>query len=80
VVSGSTDYQVTVSFDGDVKVICTCPAHRRRKHCKHVVAVCVALLEQPKLFRIVAQAEIPQVAPAGRKAARGGVEAAGRGG
>ncbi|HEY7036865.1 MAG TPA: hypothetical protein VH482_36390 [Thermomicrobiales bacterium] len=71
VVSGSTDYQVTISFDGEVKVICTCPAHRRKRHCKHVVAVCVALLEQPKHFRIVAQAEIPQVAPAGRKRREG---------
>jgi hypothetical protein len=35
------------------------------------VAVCVALLEQPKLFRIVPQAEIPQVAPAGRKRREG---------
>jgi hypothetical protein len=70
-VSGSTDYQVTISFDGDAKVICTCPAHRRKKHCKHVVAVCVALLEQPKLFRIVEQVEIPQVAPPGRKRREG---------
>jgi hypothetical protein len=71
VVSGSTDYQVTISFESDAKVICTCPAHRQKRHCKHVVAVCVALLEQPKLFRIVAQAEIPRVAPPERKRRQG---------
>src|SRR5688500_17177143 len=47
-VRGSTDYQITVTFTAEVKVTCTCPAHRRKRHCKHVVAVCVALLEQPK--------------------------------
>src|SRR5215217_8853438 len=70
-VSGSTDYQVAVAFSTDVTVTCTCPAHRRKKYCKHVVAVCVALLEQPKLFRVVEQVEIPTVAPAGRKRREG---------
>src|SRR6476620_7085127 len=49
-VSGSTDYRVSVSFGDAVKVTCTCPAHRRSKFCKHVVAVCAALLEQPATF------------------------------
>src|SRR5262245_34863194 len=66
-VRGSTDYQITVTFTADVKVTCTCPAHRRNKHCKHVVAVCVALLEQPKSFQVVEAVEIPQVVPPARK-------------
>jgi hypothetical protein len=67
VVAGSTDYRITVDFAGEVRVTCTCPAQRRSRHCKHVVAVCVALLEQPKLFRVVPAAEIPLVVPAPRK-------------
>jgi hypothetical protein len=70
-VSGSTDYQVAISFGSDVMVSCTCPAHRRNKHCKHVVAVCVAVLEQPKAFRVMRQAEIPQAPPPGRKRREG---------
>ncbi len=50
-VSGSTDYRVSIAFGGeDHKVTCTCPAHRRNKYCKHVVAVCEALLNQPNAF------------------------------
>ena len=51
-VSGSTDYRVSVAFpaEAEVKVTCTCPAHRRNKFCKHVVAVCCALLETPDRF------------------------------
>jgi hypothetical protein len=69
VVRGSTDYRVSISFEGTAaaKVTCSCPAHRRSKHCKHVVAVSVALVEQPRLFRIVAKADIPMVAPPPRK-------------
>jgi hypothetical protein len=68
-VRGSTDYRVSISFAGSAaaKVTCTCPAHRRSKHCKHVVAVSVALVEQPHLFRIVPKSEIPDVAPPQRK-------------
>jgi len=51
-VSGSTDYRVTVAFAGDPKVTCTCPAHRRSKYCKHVVAVCAALLQRPADFAL----------------------------
>jgi uncharacterized Zn finger protein len=46
-VSGSTDYRVSVAFSDEPKVTCTCPAHRRKRYCKHVVAVCGALLERP---------------------------------
>ncbi len=62
-VRGSTDYQITITFTAEVKVTCTCPAHRRKRHCKHVVAVCVALLEQSKHFQVVDPVEIPQVVP-----------------
>ncbi|MFN8634757.1 MAG: SWIM zinc finger family protein [Chloroflexota bacterium] len=68
-VKGSTDYRVTVAFpsvDG-TKVTCTCPAHRRSKYCKHVVAVCSALLEQPTSFEVLAAMPEP---PAAKKAAR----------
>ena len=48
-VVGSTDYRVSVQFAStdETIVTCTCPAHRRSKHCKHVVAVCGLLIEQP---------------------------------
>lgn len=49
-VSGSTDYRVTIDFTADLKVVCTCPAHRRNKYCKHVVAVSCLLLEKPDQF------------------------------
>jgi hypothetical protein len=54
-VKGSTDYRVTVSFPSieATKVSCTCPAHRRSKFCKHVVALCTALLEQPAAFAVL---------------------------
>jgi hypothetical protein len=54
-VKGSTDYRVTVSFPSveDTKVSCTCPTHRRSKYCKHVVALCAALLEQPATFAVL---------------------------
>lgn len=68
-VRGSTDYRVSISFGaaGAASVTCTCPAHRRSTHCKHVVAVAVALVEQPRLFQIVPRSEIPVVAPPTRK-------------
>jgi len=46
---------VTVSFPSveSAKVSCTCPAHRRSKYCKHVVALCTALLEQPAAFAVL---------------------------
>ena len=50
-----TDYRVSVACaqatrrsprgGRTVKVTCTCPAHRRNRYCKHVVAVCTALLQ-----------------------------------
>jgi hypothetical protein len=52
-VTGSTDYRVSVAFGDGVKPSCTCPAHRRNKYCKHVVALCVALLERPADFPAV---------------------------
>ena len=54
-VKGSTEYRVSVAFPGveTTKVTCTCPAHRRNKYCKHVVAVCTALVEQPTSFSVV---------------------------
>jgi len=68
-VRGSTDYRVSISFAGTAaaKVTCTCPAHRRSKHCKHVVAVSVALVEEPRLFEIVPPSDIPVIAPPQRK-------------
>jgi hypothetical protein len=53
-VAGSTDYRVTIDFTADeLKVVCTCPAHRRSKYCKHVVAVSCLLLEKPEQFSAV---------------------------
>jgi hypothetical protein len=54
-VKGSTEYRVTVAFPSveTTKVTCTCPAHRRNKYCKHVVAVCTALVEQPAAFSVI---------------------------
>ena len=62
---------------GTVKVTCTCPAHRRNRYCKHVVAVCTALLQAPsssssvpplpELQRAKAPAPAP---PAPRRTAR----------
>jgi hypothetical protein len=67
-VKGSTDYRVTVSFPSveTTKVTCTCPAHRRNKYCKHVVAVCTALVEQPAAFAVIDALPEP---PAAKKAA-----------
>jgi hypothetical protein len=54
-VKGSSDYRVTVAFPTveTTKVRCSCPAHRRSAYCKHVVAVCTALLEQPAAFTLL---------------------------
>jgi hypothetical protein len=67
-VKGSTDYRVTVAFPSveTTKVSCTCPAHRRNKYCKHVVAVCTALVEQPAAFSVIDALPEP---PAQKKAA-----------
>src|SRR5262249_16812119 len=66
VVTGSTDYRVSVVFGGgDPKVSCTCPAHRRSKFCKHVVALCVALFEGPS------ESGVTEAGPGGRKPQRG---------
>ncbi len=72
-VSGSTEYRVSIAFGDEVKVTCTCPAHRRNRHCKHVVAVCSALLERPGDF---ARAE-PPPEPAAKKPARAKKESGG---
>lgn len=67
-VQGSSTYRVSIAFDGAAaKVTCTCPAHRRAKHCKHVVTVSLALVEQPRLFRIVPRTDMPVAAPTPRK-------------
>jgi hypothetical protein len=70
-VTGSTDYRVTVAFGEEpLRATCTCPAYRRNKHCKHVVAVCVTLLQRPESFA-VGQAPPPEVqAPKARRATR----------
>ena len=67
-VKGSTEYRVTVAFPSveTTKVTCTCPAHRRNKYCKHVVAVCTALVEQPAAFAVIDALPEP---PAAKKAA-----------
>src|SRR5215217_7115427 len=67
-VKGSTEYRVTVAFPNveTTKVSCTCPAHRRNKYCKHVVAVCTALVEQPTAFSVIDRMQEP---PAPKKAA-----------
>jgi SWIM zinc finger len=74
VVKGSTEYRVSIGFEGEAKVACTCPAHRRKRTCKHVVALCAALLEQPAAFRVVARAVIPKAEPAPRKKRDGSVK------
>lgn len=53
VVIGRTEYKVTISFEADPVPSCTCPANRRNRYCKHVVAICLALVEKPDLFSIV---------------------------
>src|SRR5262245_44672161 len=70
-VTGSTDYRVTVAFGEEpLRVTCTCPAYRRNKHCKHVVAVCVTLLQRPESFA-VGQAPPQEVqAPKARRVTR----------
>ena len=61
---GSSEYRVTVTFPSveTTKVRCTCPAHRRSAYCKHVVAVCTALLEQPATFAVLEALPEPPVA------------------
>ena len=74
-VTGSTDYRVSVAFGVEVKVSCTCPAHRRNKYCKHVVALCAALLDRPGEF--VAGEAPPEVQkPAPRRATKGAAKSA----
>src|SRR5690348_18509800 len=68
VVVGSTGYRVSVGFAGEPKVTCTCPAHRRNKHCKHVVALCVALAERPEEFTLTEAAPEAPPKPARKKA------------
>src|SRR5262249_19607352 len=53
------------------KVSCTCPAHRRSKFCKHVVALCVALVERPSEFGVTEAApEAPKPQRAKKDGAR----------
>lgn len=59
---------MSLSFADEPKATCTCPAHRRNKFCKHVVALCVALLECPAEF---ARAEPPPTAPREPRAKKG---------
>jgi hypothetical protein len=66
-VRGSTDYRVSVAFAAEPHVTCTCPAHRRSRYCKHVVAVCVALLQQPADFAVSDARPEPQVSTPGRR-------------
>ena len=67
-VTGSTDYRVSVGFAAEPKVTCSCPAHRRSKFCKHVVAVCAALLERPADFAATEPAPEPSKRPSRRAA------------
>lgn len=67
-VSGSTDYRVTVPLDdAAAKPGCTCPAHRRKPHCKHVVAVVVALLDHPAAVAIGEAIQAPAPPPKARR-------------
>ena len=78
-VTGSSEYRVSVAFGGEpsqVKVTCTCPAARRNKYCKHVVAVATALLERPADF-VIGEAP-PEVLAPPRRAARAAGGSAGR--
>jgi hypothetical protein len=71
-VSGSTDYRVTLAFGERTKAGCTCPAHRRREHCKHVVALCAYLFEQPgDVAEVEAVAATPEPAGARPRRAKG---------
>jgi hypothetical protein len=75
-VTGSSEYRVSVAFgvEGEqVKVSCTCPAARRNKYCKHVVAVATALLERPGEF-VVGEAP-PEVQRPAKRTARGATRA-----
>jgi hypothetical protein len=63
VVTGSTQYEVTIAFSRrakSAKVGCTCPASRRSRLCKHIVAVSVLLLEQPGAFIVRERASVPK--------------------
>ena len=71
-VTGSTNYRVSVAFGDEIKVTCTCPAHRRSKFCKHVVALCTALLERPDDFTMVEAAPEVQAPRAKGRASGGG--------
>lgn len=73
-VAGSTDYRVSVRLPAadEASVTCTCPAHRRSKFCKHVVAVCAALLEQPAAFSVLESLPDPPAPAARKKGARAG--------
>lgn len=52
--SGASPYRVTVGFASEApKPGCTCPAFRRNPWCKHVVALALALLEQPETFAVM---------------------------
>jgi hypothetical protein len=69
-VTGATDYRISVTFAAELAepvVTCTCPAHRRSRHCKHVVAVVVALLERPGDFTPVAPVDLPPEAAAPKR-------------
>jgi hypothetical protein len=71
-VRGSTSYRVSVAFAAEPRVTCTCPAQRRNRYCKHVVAVCTALLEQPAAFALSdAPAEPASPPPPPRRRAAG---------
>jgi len=66
-VRGSTEYRVSIAFPSAaaLAVRCTCPAHRRNRFCKHVVALWGALLERPAEF--TASDAPPEPAAAGGK-------------
>ncbi|MFN8557742.1 MAG: SWIM zinc finger family protein [Dehalococcoidia bacterium] len=74
-VTGASEYRVSVAFGGEVTPSCTCPAHRRNRFCKHVVAVCTALVERPERFTVREGA--PESPP--RPVGRGGAARKGKG-
>lgn len=76
-VTGSSTYRITVAFGSDeVKPSCSCPAFRRNPFCKHVVAVCHALVARPGSFTPVEAAPVAEPAAKRPRSPAGGKQAA----
>ncbi|SFI90161.1 SWIM zinc finger family protein [Thermoflavimicrobium dichotomicum] len=53
-VTGSKNYQVSIRFqEKKLETHCTCPAYRRNKYCKHVVAALIAWIQEPDSFALI---------------------------